>query len=163
MLGRLPLELADLYHAIYERIIVYEATTGKAIINNVLKRLLCARTRLPSSEFRKAISINMKMPLERLTNEHILDLLNNFVVFDSGLDMFRFAHLSVREFLEESRQEYSVTAFNAVAAEVCLIDLVGSSKSPSAARFLERDHGLVLGGKVSSVTESCGRFSQVCP
>ena len=49
----------------------------------------------------------------------MLKICNNFIVFDPELDTFRFAYLSVREYLEQ-RPEYSTTMTNALAAEACL-------------------------------------------
>jgi hypothetical protein len=46
----------------------------------------------------------------------IIDLCCSFVTFDESLDMFHFAHPSVREFLEDL-PEYSAPLSNALAAE----------------------------------------------
>lgn len=107
MRGGLPLELSELYAKIYDRIVAYQAPSGKAIIQNTLKWLLCSQGRLTTLEFRKAISMDVNISLERLSNDHILDLLHDFIVLDNGLDIFRFAHLSLREYSEENRLEYS--------------------------------------------------------
>lgn len=107
MRGGLPLELSELYAKIYDRIVAYQASSGKAIIQNTLKWLLCSQGRLTTLEFRKAISMDVNISLERLSNDHILDLLHDFIVLDNGLDIFRFAHLSLREYSEENRLEYS--------------------------------------------------------
>src|SRR6202042_635909 len=61
----------------------------------------------------------------------------NFVVFDTQLDTFRFAHLSVREFLEK-RLEYNRTATNASAAEACLLHLLSITPNPATRVFLSR-------------------------
>lgn len=45
------------------------------------------------------------------------------VVFDSTLDTFRFAHLSVSEFLEKL-PEYTKEETNALAAKRCLLDVL---------------------------------------
>lgn len=54
-----------------------------------------------------------------LLNETVLDLCANLVVLDNGLDVFRFAHLSVREFLE-TKGKFDAASNHAIAAECCL-------------------------------------------
>lgn len=54
-----------------------------------------------------------------LTSEEILDVCCNLVVHDTWADTFRFAHLSVREYLE-NRPEYSEVVQQAAAINQCL-------------------------------------------
>ncbi|KAE8416164.1 hypothetical protein BDV36DRAFT_261153 [Aspergillus pseudocaelatus] len=54
---------------------------------------------------------------------------------EEGAHTFRFAHLSVREFLE-TKPEYCSEECNNFAAEVCLLKLIGACGSPYADRFL---------------------------
>ena len=56
------------------------------------------------------------------------------MVLDEELDTFRFAHLSVREFLE-TRPEYSSCHANALAAEACLFDMIMSTRKCSDLEF----------------------------
>ena len=49
----------------------------------------------------------------------MLDLCFNFVVHDAGLNVFRFSHLSVREYLERT-EHYQLEKCHAFAAEYCL-------------------------------------------
>ena len=51
--------------------------------------------------------------------------------------MFRFAHLSVREFLEK-RPEYTKEATNALAAETCLLDVLSAADNPTTKRLLSK-------------------------
>ncbi|KIM73983.1 hypothetical protein PILCRDRAFT_715467 [Piloderma croceum F 1598] len=138
-LGRLPAQLAHLYREIYERFLRTEAsrlTTG-----TILKWLMCAQSTLASAEFLAAISLNPARwgrgikPQRLFTKQQVLDLCCNLVVYDNELDTFRFAHLSVREFLEE-QEEYSQLSSNALAAETCLLELIGSADCPNAKQFL---------------------------
>lgn len=54
-----------------------------------------------------------------LSAEDLVDLCSNFVVLDTALDVFRFAHLSVREFLE-IKDDYEPDRNHAVIAKLCL-------------------------------------------
>ena len=54
-----------------------------------------------------------------ISREVLLNLCANFVILDIELDVFRFAHLSVREFLEK-KEEFDAASNHAVAAECCL-------------------------------------------
>lgn len=153
-LGRLPPKLEQLYLEIYEKQISrYHGEAGRSIINNILKWLLHAQTRMSSSELCAAVAMNIAVAPEDLTKEHILDLCHNFVVFDDGLDTFRFAHLSVREFLE-TRDEFSPIHCHLLAAEVCLLQLIGSTNSSIAEKFLKDECAINVVGKTASAAES---------
>ena len=153
-LGRLPPKLEQLYTEIYEgSLLSYPGEIGQMIFTSVMKWLLCAQRQLASSDFCTAIAVYVDIPRDTLTKEHILDLCVNLVVYDSGLDVFRFAHLSVREFFE-CRTEYLASSCHLLAAETCLIQLIGSSKHPRAYPDVE------LQGQIAPVKESLDGFHQ---
>ena len=54
-----------------------------------------------------------------LSAEDLVDLCSSFVVLDTALGIFRFAHLSVREFLE-TKNEYEPDRNHALIAKLCL-------------------------------------------
>jgi len=83
---------------------------------------------LHTSEFLMAVAVNLDIAFEGITIDHILDLCHNFVLYDEELDVFRFAHLSVREFLEK-RPAFDQIPCNLLAAESCLLQIIGSSNS----------------------------------
>src|SRR5204863_1784612 len=60
--------------------------------------------------------------------QQVLDMCCNFVILDEDLDVFRFAHLSVREFLE-ARGEYEKTIAHTLAAERCLVSCLAVNGS----------------------------------
>ncbi|KAH0536560.1 hypothetical protein FGG08_006568 [Glutinoglossum americanum] len=117
-LGNLPKELADIYAKIYEQI-EESGYWSRIFAKRALKWLLCAQRPLSLDEFLAALSTESSKPLEK---EDVLNLCCNLVVWDNALNIFRFAHLSVREFLEE-RAEYSSVEANKIAAETCLLHL----------------------------------------
>ncbi|KAK7575405.1 hypothetical protein V3481_017365 [Fusarium oxysporum f. sp. vasinfectum] len=124
-LGRLPPTLEDLYQEVFQKIKNYPSGSDREYAKHVFSWLLCAQRRLSPAELISAVS--MAAPHQQLQTEQILDFCCNLVVLDTQLNTFRFAHLSVREFLE--RQEgYASTLSNALVAKTCLLTLFGLSK-----------------------------------
>ncbi|KAH8653142.1 hypothetical protein BGZ60DRAFT_533332 [Tricladium varicosporioides] len=128
-LGQLPPKLEDLYLELYETLTKTSADTDREITIGTFSWLLCAQRTLTSAEFLAALSTTPRQQFNHLTKEHILEMCANMVVFDPALDTFRFAHLSVREFLEK-RPEYTREAANALAAETCLLDVIRAAENP---------------------------------
>lgn len=100
------------------------------LANRVLKWLLCARESLPSLGFIIAVSWDMDGQ-DRLQRSEVLSICCNLVVYDGETDKFRFAHLSVQEYLERL-ENFSPAESNALAAEPCLAFLthVGAFRIP---------------------------------
>ncbi len=73
-----------------------------------------------------------------MTRDQLLDLCCNFVIYDEGLDIFRFAHLSVQEFLDTLPQ-FSLAVSHFLAAECCLASMISRTESPVVQRFIA-DH-----------------------
>lgn len=126
-LGTNPPELEQLYDEVYNELTSYEGNHGRSIINNTLKWLLCARRTLRADEFLWALSVNLDVPFREISREHVLDLCHNLILYDESLDVFRFAHLSVREFLEK-RQDFQQIPCHSLACESCLIQITASSR-----------------------------------
>jgi predicted Fe-Mo cluster-binding NifX family protein len=141
-LGRLPPGLYTLYDEIYD---VASTAPGKLevmVFKNVLCLLLCAQRTLRTGEFLAVVSVDLtrKTGMISISKDLVLDICNNFVIFDSELDTFRFAHLSVREFLEK-RPEHDTSTSNRLIAEICLWSVL-STDSDSATDDLLRQGGL---------------------
>lgn len=115
-IGKLPKTLEDSYNTIYDSIQSL-SDTAKLVAKRVISWLLCAQWRLGESLLRAAITING--PKEPITKDQILDICCNFVVYDNVSRIFRFAHLSGREYLE-SRPEYSRAEIHFEACYACL-------------------------------------------
>jgi hypothetical protein len=128
-LGRLPPKLEDLYFELYERLTTDAAEADREVTINAFRWLLCAQRRLTSWEFLAALSITPRRRFNQLTKEHVLEMCSNLIVFDSTLDTFRFAHLSIREFLEK-RPEYSSKVTHSLAAERCLLEMLSAVDDP---------------------------------
>ncbi|KAJ8129758.1 hypothetical protein O1611_g3872 [Lasiodiplodia mahajangana] len=121
-LGRLPPTLGELYQEILSKIRQYKAEADRTYAENTLAWLLCSRRSLKTSQFLTAIS-TADRPAKPLTTDQVLRLCCNLVVFDSTVDGFRFAHLSVREFLE-AQPAYQASTMNSIAARCCLTTLM---------------------------------------
>lgn len=115
-LGKLPKDLKATYSKIFEKILAYPEQS-RLLTMETLKWIMCARRPLSPAELIMALSVGSARLLD-LDKEAILRLCNNLVTWDSEMDVLRFAHLSVQEFLEET----SCKAANAhsMAAETCL-------------------------------------------
>ena len=114
-LGQLPGTLRDLYNEIYRERIENLVVEEKLITEAAFKLLMCQQESLNTKDFLVGLQFcreeRTPIPIETL-----LDLCANFVILDRELNVFRFAHLSVREFLEE-REGFDTASNHAVAAE----------------------------------------------
>ena len=134
-IGRLPRKLEDLYIEIYGKIAKYAAEADRRIAKMALSWLLCAQRTLKSEEFLEILSVTSKGDSSEISVVHVLDVCCNLVVFDSMLDTFRFAHLSVREFLEK-QTDYATATVNGLAGKLCLLQLISASPMPAVESFL---------------------------
>ncbi|KAL9066249.1 MAG: hypothetical protein Q9161_007706 [Pseudevernia consocians] len=151
-LGRLPPKLEQLYLEVYNNLISLQGEVGRSIIDNTLKWLLCAKEKLRASKFLIAIAANLNTSDGDVSADDLLELCNNLVVYDESLDVFRFAHLSVREFLEK-RPEFAEVSCYILAAECCLLQIIASSNCPNTEHLMSDTHRLRLRGS-SDWTES---------
>ncbi|KAF2194673.1 hypothetical protein K469DRAFT_686660 [Zopfia rhizophila CBS 207.26] len=136
-LGRLPPDLHTLYAELYEMLSTKPGEVQAIVFKNVFHWLLCAQRTLNTEEFLCAVSMNPQSGdnVSLASKDLVLKICNNFIVFDSQLDTFRFAHLSVREFLEQ-RPEYHNSISNALAAEVCLWTVLSTDPNFATEKLL---------------------------
>jgi hypothetical protein len=134
-IGKLPPRLEDLYQELLFKIENSPAQADRQYARNTFSWLLSARMPLKTDEFLVAISKSIGLGPGTLTKKHVLDLCCNLVIFDPTLETFRFAHLSVREYLE-MRTEYTTEKTNALIAETCLLSLIGSTDTQDTWAFL---------------------------
>jgi hypothetical protein len=71
------------------------------IAERILKWMLSAQETLDSQAFLLAVFAE-KSDLRSISRPDVLSICCNLVVYDEFTDVFRFAHLSVREYLETS-------------------------------------------------------------
>ncbi len=117
-LGKLPRKLSELYDELYCTKFDSHENEETAIAEGVFRWLLCSHVPLETDEFLVAVSFCSGEAIE-LTKDTLLNLCFNFVVHDDSVNVFRFAHLSVREYLE-SKDNYEASLNHATAAFSCL-------------------------------------------
>ncbi|KAL8683543.1 MAG: hypothetical protein Q9186_000455 [Xanthomendoza sp. 1 TL-2023] len=115
-LQSLPPTLSQLYTVILQRIDRI-ASHGRHLATNALRWLLCARTPLTSKTL--IGMLEMEDTTSDFLTQQVLSLCCNLVILDDSLDVFRFAHASVREFLE-AQPRFGFQDINLRAAEECL-------------------------------------------
>ena len=137
-LGKLPDKLAALYRETYEDRLASNFGAAAKLIQNTFLWLQCAQRPLKSRFFLVMISELFSKKPEIVTRDLLLELCCNFVIYDDKLDVFRFAHLSVQEFLETLPQ-FTLTNSHSLAAEVCLEYIMTRAKRLAIQRFAD-DH-----------------------
>ena len=138
-LGRLPPDLHTLYAEIYEAMSKKPGAYQGLVLRSVLSWLLCAQRPMTDEELLAAVSIKLQASnvSTKVSKDHVLGICQNSVIFDDQLNTYRFAHLSVREFLE-LRPEYSGSITNALAAEVCLLCWIQMNPEPKTKAFMTK-------------------------
>ena len=135
-LRKLPPNLQKIYDENYSQKLVSYQEKEREIVKNAFRFLLCGEKRLSTGGFLKALSV-LDPENPPLSPDSLLDLCFNFLDVDTQLDVFRFAHLSVREYLE-SKSDYGSTGNHALAAECCV-------------RLLSSDEIVKRGGSVRHI------------
>ena len=125
-LVRLPQSLAGMYSLILENIGQIEQR-GRSVAEAMFKWLLCTND-ASSTVTIDACSRAISSEQHRLSISDILDVCSTLVIYDQVLDRFRFAHLSVREFLE-SQQGYSPCEANRAVLKISMQTMLGNRQS----------------------------------
>ncbi|MCJ1464092.1 hypothetical protein MMC07_002704, partial [Pseudocyphellaria aurata] len=126
-LGRLPMTLKLSYDVIFRRI-EKSGRTSWSVADSVMRWLLCAQRTLTSMDLIIAVSVNSAGKHSDLSVPQLLHMCCNTVVLDTELDVFRFAHLSVREYIE-CREEFNSLKNHAHAMERCLNTFIHNTVS----------------------------------
>lgn len=123
--GRLPKTLSELYDVNHGRILQY-ARPSRNICQRILKWLMCAKRLMNTEDLIAAVTF----PSERnvLDRQSILDLCSNMVTIDDN-GLFRFAHLSVREYLE-TLPAYDAGECHAFVLQRCVESYINTSGPP---------------------------------
>ena len=140
-LGKLPHKLAALYLETYNDRLAPNSGAAAKLIQNTFHWLLCTQQSLNSDAFLVVISQLVSRVPEAVTRDQLLDLCCNFVIYDDKLDVFRFAHRSVQEFLETLPQ-FVATTSHSLIAEHCLAYIMSQAESPTIQRFLADHYSL---------------------
>jgi hypothetical protein len=100
---------------IYNRIISSQGTVSRQIAQNVFSLLLRLRLDLKPKAFLELVQLDYSL----VTVSEMLDICCNLVILDETIDIIRFAHLSVREFLQ-NLPDYSAQRAHSIVSLCCL-------------------------------------------
>ncbi|CAD0115556.1 unnamed protein product [Aureobasidium uvarum] len=123
-LDKNPTEIGQLYESIFERI-TQSGRSSREIAGSVLRWLLVCRRPLNTMTFLQAVS---DADDDNLSKDDVLDVCRNLVIVDDETDTFRFAHLSVQEFLQK-REGYESDNLHTFAASRCLEEFESSRRN----------------------------------
>ncbi|ERF70048.1 hypothetical protein EPUS_03600 [Endocarpon pusillum Z07020] len=138
-IGRLPESLSGLYRIVYEEEILRSEPRGRAVAIRALQWLMCALQPLNTRKSLEAVSSDSAGQATHASKNDLIALLRNLIVVDEESDVFRFTHLSVREYLE-TRDEYSTEKCHAVAAARCAsLSLSNTRKGKTSEQPAEED------------------------
>ena len=115
----LPASLRDLYEKILDDIDSDDYVRNRVTAQNTLKWLLCAQVPLKCSSFLEAVSSKIGGKAFKPTRGFITNACKTLVVINHESDVFEFAHLSVREYLDK-RRGYELGECHLTAARSCL-------------------------------------------
>ena len=102
---------------------------------------MCAQRRLEAEEFLSAIAVDPRGHPHTLDKTSLLDICCNLVVYEPLQNVFRLAHLSVREYFE-TNLGWNSSISNALAAERRLDVLWGLAGSNMSATATAHNHQL---------------------
>ncbi|KAH7015814.1 hypothetical protein EDB80DRAFT_345573 [Ilyonectria destructans] len=128
-LGKLPVGLKKTYDEIYAR--NAEHQHAKIFLDRACMWVMSACTPLSSSELLAAVQVDpcldtIDLPAD-FTESELLDVCENLLVLDSQRLVWRFSHLSVREYFEGNHFDFWQAHCN--AAKVCLKLLINTYES----------------------------------
>ncbi|TGO51237.1 hypothetical protein BCON_0166g00240 [Botryotinia convoluta] len=122
VLRKLPKLLAESYHLVYQDIMSMEEPSQKAAIMT-LQVLLSMRRKLGQDEMLAAVTVDIDTNEDLVsTVNELLDICRNIIIFEEEEGILRFAHLSVREFLEKRapRDYFSIQSRELFMMNRCL-------------------------------------------
>ena len=125
-LEKLPEGLSDIYSEIYLQSSTQLGLKSGPIRDRILKWLLCAQRQLSTEELLAAVSVDSEGNFTRVSRQEALYMCCDFVILDEAMGVFRFAHITVRDYLE-TRAEFSSDLMHSIAAERCLVLWLGTS------------------------------------
>ncbi|KAF3012810.1 hypothetical protein E8E14_007706 [Neopestalotiopsis sp. 37M] len=103
-LGRLPNNLKGTYDELFDAIRIRKGT-DRLLAENALKWVMCAVAPLSREVLLSAIRLEISRDeftlLEKITEVQLLKLCNHLLVLDTEQDVWKFAHFSVAEYLED--------------------------------------------------------------
>lgn len=118
-LGALPDTLANTYTEIYKRIMSQRGASPE-LAKRALMWVMCSCR--PFSPDDLATAVLFGFPASGLDARSVFKICHNLLTFDRQLNAVRFAHLSVREFLEQNK--FTTTEAHIMASEACVSQMM---------------------------------------
>ncbi|KAF7912633.1 uncharacterized protein EAF01_001654 [Botrytis porri] len=143
VLRKLPKSLEESYHLVYQDIMSMKEPSQKAAIRT-LQVLLSTRRKLSQDEMLAAVTVDIdKNEVLVSTVNELIDVCCNLIIFDEEEEILRFAHLSVREFLEKCapRDYFSIQSRELFLLNRCLYVFLHQSR-----------HTMVFGEQSDEIT-----------
>ncbi|ATZ54933.1 hypothetical protein BCIN_11g02450 [Botrytis cinerea B05.10] len=150
VLRKLPKSLEESYHLVYQDIMNSEEPSQKVAIRT-LQVLLSTRRKLSQEEMIAAVIVDIDTnEILASTVEELLDVCCNLIIFDEGEGILRFAHLSVREFLEKCapRDCFSIQSTELFMMNRCLYVFLYGSR-----------HTIIFGEQADKITRQNMEFT----
>jgi len=136
-LGKLPRGLGGVYDEIMSSIESRPGTDFE-LATRALKWMLVSRRPLKPQELVTATELNPSIPPDRTASEPSLDaelvihVCGGLILVDHELDVMRFAHLSVQEYLETRKDSWGIIDAQRFVSEGCLWTLQCGTSPMSA-------------------------------
>lgn len=119
-LGSLPETLEKAYEAIFASVDAQKGTKP-LVAARAFQWVMCSEVPVTRAELVAAVCVDANGTEEAIIDidtDFVLDACRNLLVLDSKLNVWRFSHLSVQEFVEQSR--WKATDAHALVAKTCL-------------------------------------------
>lgn len=142
-LGKLPRTLQAIYEDVYDTSISSLDDHERSIPATIFSWLFCAEEEIRSKDF--ALAVGWGVHDLELSIEQILHYSFGLVSYDDEEDLFKFTHLSAREFLE-GKKNYAPAYNHATAAIACVRSLSGLRKRLGTFHYINyhRDYNYLI-------------------
>ncbi|KAJ4123041.1 hypothetical protein NW768_010033 [Fusarium equiseti] len=138
ILSRLPLSLDATYKGALDRMRALDGPP-RSIAMNALKWLLCSRQQLTIEQFMAAIKHGFNH-YATVSRADLIDYCCSLVIWDEAADCFRLYHPTVREYLLNQTDDFSLSACNLTIAETCIGAYVGRNEDEDHIRSYATQH-----------------------
>ena len=132
-LRTLPPEIGQIYEDIFIRL-EESGPNSHFTSHAMLKWLLCAQRPLSRSTMLDVLSMDEDGKRQPIEEEDALEICCNLVIADNETDTFRFAHLSVQEFLE-GRPAFERAGLHEFASRRCVQELIREGRARAGKSF----------------------------
>ena len=133
------------YDVIYQRI-KSAGSTSQKVADRAIRWILSTQRSLNVKEFIAAISVDFNGNFVPLSVSQVLDICCNMLVLDEELEIFRFAHLSVREYFE-GLKSFDKVDRHAFVLERCIDTITSELQNPSKLTLVDDESLMPYAGR----------------